>query len=833
MGSGSSASAGYKAKLDGVEGQCNDNPTGEGCDGLDVMEDAARILYTVMEDIITAGGRDEASLTRIELLSERILTNLESRITAELVATPECNDTWDRLRAVAEELNKVRANRATDIIDKKFKDLGAKGEADIAADIEAANQKVLEKADAFQALVDQPDLKPPDLLKAMMALVAAWPAEGASDAATARVAEVYEALRHRLSDLVAQAAGCDDAKKIAAVIGFAAKFDKMQEDLGTASPGFIAGISRSGAHADLDDIEKEVAKAEDCDWKAIVRSARQFPLYWPHLGEDDDELGALKERFTAVGESVQRRTFEEFDAALAANDAAKGKFLGGFSNQWDTCMKDVPDHGLPELAAGLRERQRLAKEGGGERLCLAKVEAFQAELDKEDGLHLQVFFQALTELVEVWPAEGAREALTARLAELYANLKQRVDAAGADEDKKVAPLLAFFERYGQIQDDAGQISHAFTAAVARSGASADIDEIEVQIAKAEGMDFNHLLTSARQLRLYWPQLGEEDDELLVLKGWLATVCEATRTSVGEAFDKCLASGDATKGRQLGQLANHWDVAMRAIPDLGAPELTPDLQQRTRYFREHGAPRAAAPVEAAAAPAAGPGDGAEAALLQKVERVEAELSKEEGLKPLVIYDALQELEEMWPEEGASEAVTASLREQFETLRRRLTDACRVAASQDEGKKVQALMAFAQQFDSIQRSLGGLCPAFKVAVARSGAAADTGDIEAEAEKGAAMDAKHVVKSAHQLQLYWPHLGEEDDELLELQERLAAACEGVRTQLCHDFDVAVAAKDGAKGKMLGQIANQWDRSLKGIPAGGPPLTPLLQQRARAAKG
>lgn len=805
---GCSGSKEYKLKLDQVGETCKQNPTGIEADGLDTMAEAARALVAVMDEIAKGGGRDTESMTRIERLSEEILTNLESRVTVDLLVSPNCEAVREQLMAIAKDLNQVRANKATDIIDLKFKELGGR-----------AVQAEVQNCQALLAEIKEPVTLIP---------VANRIAEAMNDVMAKAVKDdkrVANALL-KVTDALGKATAAlfpklmvDDLGNVAAMKEVAAKVDEIvpglaktagtaQEPLGEKVDQLCLMAAKRQADAMLLAARNALANTPQSPPKAMAALKALLP-WFPYAKEAD----GVEAKLAAVLTLVQQSAVEAHKKAVLDDNPEQAKGVLDFAAKID------------ELRAGFGEGYEV--DGGGLHDLLASGESdlaigknlnlFEEELAKIEGggLNLPKMLQPLEALAAQWadvPQDGPHPE---RLQTGCATLEEWAvkSAATVHVPKMINMLAKFAERYDEVrlQLVPPELPEGpLVPRVSQCVFDGQLRALEEQLGKpvAERSPAP-MLAALRLISLAVPKAQREDGEN-------ADKLKAAMTGVtdyaAEVFQEALNADAKPKVEGMMQWAVEYDkVATSLAGEDGVESLADSLGK----------------LKAVA-------DCAEAnkEFLEKAGTVQAELDKDNGLNPQVILQALTELVDMWPDEGPSEAVKTRVTEIYAILRQRMVEACAKAADSDEPKKIAALMVFAVKYDKVQESLGNLSVGFAGSVACSGATSDIDDVEAELAKTENMDAKIILNSVRQLKLYWPHMGE-SDEAASIKERLQTVNESVTTRILAKFQEALNENNKKSGQALGGFANDWDRSFKEIEGVDvQPLTPQLQEKAKEFK-
>mmetsp|Transcript_716 Transcript_716/g.1015 ORF Transcript_716/g.1015 Transcript_716/m.1015 type:complete len:202 (+) Transcript_716:92-697(+) len=131
MGCGGTKLADVKEKLDAVDKVVKEHPSGEGKEGLELMETAAKDLVFCFERLVKADVQDSTDLNRIQTLSEAVNSNLESRINIEIFKTKDGDAIADEVLRIARILDAVRATKASDRIAEAIRELKERMAANI------------------------------------------------------------------------------------------------------------------------------------------------------------------------------------------------------------------------------------------------------------------------------------------------------------------------------------------------------------------------------------------------------------------------------------------------------------------------------------------------------------------------------------------------------------------------------------------------------------------------------------------------------------------------------------------------------------------------------
>jgi len=115
MGCGGSAGVDISIRLDAVQEGLKDHKTGKGDVELNRIDEAATELKNVFNKLVAEGAKNAVLLDRVQILSEDVLGNLESRITSELLQRSDSKAIVSRILKIAKSLDTFRATKATSL----------------------------------------------------------------------------------------------------------------------------------------------------------------------------------------------------------------------------------------------------------------------------------------------------------------------------------------------------------------------------------------------------------------------------------------------------------------------------------------------------------------------------------------------------------------------------------------------------------------------------------------------------------------------------------------------------------------------------------------------
>jgi len=205
---------------------------------------------------------------------------------------------------------------------------------------------------------------------------------------------------------------------------------------------------------------------------------------------------------------------------------------------------------------------------------------------------------------------------------------------------------------------------------------------------------------------------------------------------------------------------------------------------------------------------------------------AELAKATGMNPKTVLQILRSLEPLWPPVADEESFRSELMNVLEAFGAKLSEAIRKAIdTEDEKKKLNALLAFARDTDKAQEALVQLSPGLEVEANREALSRVIADerlkvLESELanEKGG-LNSLKVLAGVQDLAATWKDLGGTSpmeaafDAVAKLRARIEEIHSKVRSRMAESMTEAVETSNKKKKEALLKFAGEFDLACKSL--------------------
>jgi len=369
----------------------------------------------------------------------------------------------------------------------------------------------------------------------------------------------------------------------------------------------------------------------------------------------------------------------------------------------------------------------------------------------------------------------------------------------ADTDEAFDALCKTAESYDEAHSKMSPPLDAGDALLPRTKESVcllNLTRAEEELSKDSGLNPAKVLGHVKSIGQFLPPGGLGD----AAGGKLQEVASQTSQKVGESHDTALSEGQDAKVQALQKFAESFDAAVTAAT--GESELSKKLSEAAAAAAEKAAAEKAAGGYAGALDA-----DAVAAVAEKLDAVDAELSQETGMNPNAVLKGLISIVALWEPVASSTELKDRLANSFGMLKQRMATAFTESAADDNEAKLKALVNFARKVDEIQEKLGSCCPEFCSAVVSTGASQDLLDAKKELEKDKGMNPAVVLKNLRNLKLYWAEL-----DSAELKAQLFEICENMRSRITSSYTDNPEKRAG-----LLNFAGSFDAAIDGLDGAG----------------
>jgi len=774
MGSGGSTLDVGK-RIEEVEKACAGKKIGTGKEGLDDMKTCSEELKSAMDEVAAKSSPDLQLIDRIGMASDIIYSNIETRITLELVQQDDAADIRQAILDIAMNLDAVRATKVSPKVEAKwseaeqhkfvqiYKELEAliKGISDIAK-LPEALEGVNEKLQVMQGAKKE-------LAEKTLALCSGFSSakfqKGFPGLLQKEGPEILERVRAPVAQFDAS------AQKIASVA------EGSWEELAPVVGKLTIQVGSHQVKVCLQQAAVELAQ-DHFDEGAAAMAQMQS---WWRLSEGSDDQEALKESLGKVMAVAEER-------ALASD-----KDLSDFAVKMDELCSGCGVE-LGPLATKLAEHR-----------ALGPLKQIQVELEKESDQNLEAMLSSLQEISETLAgAEGLEATLTA----LEDFLQKSSEGSKHQELPKVIEIAA---AYDEIRPKLSlPESPPLLPRIKVLVTSSCLKRAQEELCKEHGLNAALVLDLVK----HCGEVTEDPDAEMSTSAMLQEVVEKTCERMSQSFTSALSEGPEAKVQGLLKFAEAFDAACVAAG--GNSQILDKLKEiQASVTSSTGDGGEGDPAETPGAVE----DSPESTAAKKISQMEEMLSQETGMNPNVILKDLTELAELWP---LSPELSERLSLQLVTLQERMAKACATASAEDQEPKLKALLGFAHKVHDLQQHMDNCAPDFLFAVCSAGALQDLTDAESELGKETGMNPVLVLKNIRNLQLYWQALGSRAEDL---HQRLWEMCELMRSRITSSYE-----QNPEKRPNLLKFSAAFDAAIKGLNGAG---EADLTERLKAMEG
>eukprot|EP00930_Biecheleria_cincta_P017026 TRINITY_DN13650_c0_g1_i1.p1 TRINITY_DN13650_c0_g1~~TRINITY_DN13650_c0_g1_i1.p1 ORF type:complete len:1021 (-),score=276.62 TRINITY_DN13650_c0_g1_i1:561-3623(-) len=548
FGSGSKETLG---RLNALDRKVKALSAGSSADGLDELGSAAKEVRQMMDQLFQEKA-DMQLISRVEEMSEVILRHLEDRITVDEVKSDGFKATLEKMMVVAQDLDAVRATKATKLLAARVK----RHEEMLSAGMEKSAGARTQKLKQILAKLQEPGQEKFLLQAAKDVLNLAEQAHVAAPESRTIAHDIIEPLQayavkllqneaawsvsfEKCNEVHAAAGRIDDlAQKLVAVLG--AKWDPAI----APQVEHIRHIRAERVCAErVTEANKQLAADNGV---AAYECLSAIALWWPLL-KDTHTMEVI-----GIFSKLQTYANESFLKASASGDTATAESIRSFAQQFDGLRARF--EGLPPSEEGGRPLGEVL-EAGEAKICVNKaLDSINKEVaktkddDKTTNLSLAATIQALEALVVAWPKidEEARAELVEKLTASCEGLEAWTDetAAALVGGAKVGSLLKFADEYDSRRSriEPPPAAGALKVRIASRAALGYLSQAEAELDKTEGMKPNVLLENLAAASAAIPgEVGTEEARSKFIE-----VCAATDERILKTFRDTLAENNTKK-----------------------------------------------------------------------------------------------------------------------------------------------------------------------------------------------------------------------------------------------------------------------------------------------
>ncbi|CAE7783721.1 unnamed protein product [Symbiodinium pilosum] len=738
------------------------------------MMKCGKELREAMDALAEASKPDAALIDRIGIVSDTIYSNIDSRITLELVESDDAETIRKDIMELAADLDTVRASPVSKKLEARWEQMRSmhlekvvkeiaeivKGTSEVSKLLEAL-QEIVAKLDALLAGSVTPEIAKRTLVQA-------------NGFASAKFLKGFPGLLQK-----------EGPTCLASARDLVAKFDERCTKLAAAAaeesswqlqlPEVEKLIQQVGLHMVKVQLQQSGAEFAQENFDAAYNAFAALHRWWP-LCQGGDLPAELLDGFSKVAELATERV-------TAAS--GKGQEMMDFALKLDA-LGTLP--GWPE--GGVAGRL-------GAAAYEAPLSGLTAEMKEPSGSAKTMvsFVESLSSAAEKIPADQA-ERIQGALSQLEEVLLARAEAQKTDELEEVAAAATSYDEARLKLTLLGE-SKALLPRLKESICRTSLQRAEEELSKESGLNPALVLELVKRVGHYNP--GSVDD----LRSSLQSVTAKTSQRMCDSFQTAVAASQYPKIKGLLKFAESFDSVVAAAGCESSVEAELKKIQEAAVFEEPAEPDAPGEVET---------PEAVATVKAKLEEVEAMLAQERGMNPNVILKNLTEIVPLWPAAESPE-LSDRLVTAFNTLKTRMSAACAAASREDQEAKLKALMAFAHKMDEAQRSLGSCCTDFLLSMAVAGASQDLLDAESELGKESGMNPMLVLKNISSLRIYWEVLGPSEEAVAaEQRQRLGAMCDLMRSRITSSYE-----EHPEKRPNLLKFSGAFDTAIQGLAGAG----------------
>eukprot|EP00435_Cladocopium_sp_Y103_P008495 s1926_g2.t1 len=804
MGSGGST-LDVKQRIDEVEKACAGKKLGTGKDELDVMKKCSQELRAAMDEVAAKSSPDLHLIDRIGGLSDIIYSNLESRITLELVQLADAADVHKALMDIAEDLDSVRATRVSPKVQQKWTEAEQQKFAQLLKEL-AELIKGLTDISKLPEALDEVNQKLEALLQGVKKELAEKTLAQCSGFSTAKFGKGFPGLL--------QKEGPDLLERVRAPV---ATFDASAQQVAAVAEGSWEALGpvlakqsvQVATHMVKVSLQQAAVELAQDNFDGATAAFAQMQTWWPH-SEGSEEKDALNDTWAEHGELGG--SHQVVSCSQPHIKESLGKVLDLAEERSFTCeAESISDFAakLDALCSALAVERAALAPRLAERRALGPLKQLQEELEKEDP-NLASMLSSLKDMAAAAETLATAEGLEAAMTALEDFLQQKSQSIEADLAKVIEIAGCYDETRPKLSlPDTSPLLPRIQALLV----SASLQRAREELCKEHGLNPALVLQLVKRAG---EASAELDDEMMALLQEVADkTCERS-LGMCESFRSAVAEGQDAKVQGLLKFAESFDAACAAAK--GSSQIQEKLKEIQAAAAEAPADEgtadppadegtddpAAEGTEEPAAPEASPEYTAAAA---KISQMEEMLSQETGMNPNVILKDLTELVELWP--SVATQLSERLATQLSVLQQRMASACAAASAEDQEAKLKALLAFAHKVHDLQHQMDDCAPDFNFAVCSAGAAQDLTDAETELGKETGMNPVAVLKNIRNLRLYWQALGPSAEQL---HQRLGAMCDLMRSRITTSYE-----QNPEKRPNLLKFSAAFDAAIKDLDGAG----------------
>lgn len=580
----SSGAKDEKHLLDTIQSLIDDHKGDEGDTDLDLFGQAAKDLRAALDVEIARGAKKPKILMRIELLSDGILSNLENRITAELLDTKDGPALADRCVNIAKDLDAVRATKASTILSARCEDLQEKGSSlelvkvkEAYAEIPKDPAKVFENVRNVMTEIEVCHAKASTSKKVCEKLV-----NYCVQLASVLLKGLIQALQADPSNAIIakQLAESMDgiAEKLVVVLG--SKWDPP------AKPQVEDKVNESAKtvfthNAGL--MQAEAAKGKDMSpegAQGIYQVLVQLQPWWIIAADVDGCSASLQ----SACEAVDKALVETFTGFSTSGDKAGCENLLQFARDLDTVTAKF--NGIAAADSSLRTKMMDVTFSD----VPSKLDALDVEIAKGE-LEVATMVMALTTmegLVPLWGTTSSDDdGLPKRLAVTLESLEAKVvETTGSCSSAKALALMKNAVKYEQLCKDLALGEKSLQKTMAPLIAKSCLTDVEGEIGKTEGMDPSLMMKSLdvfKSTPAVKSTIGEDEE----IKSRLLAALRALEDRVADGFQKSVADENMERIQNQKKFAGLFDELVSEV-EADIPEDRHTLGQRLDFLLFMGA-----------------------------------------------------------------------------------------------------------------------------------------------------------------------------------------------------------------------------------------------------
>mmetsp|Transcript_62991 Transcript_62991/g.136766 ORF Transcript_62991/g.136766 Transcript_62991/m.136766 type:complete len:790 (+) Transcript_62991:114-2483(+) len=779
----------YHELLAEVQSKCKEHPSGVGDEQLDVMKSCADELCKAFVMVVQTKGSDADAFTSIERLSEAVLSNLDSRITPELLKRDPADfkRVEEQIMQIGTKLNSVRASKATARLESHFDRLRT----------QHTDSRIKEIGPQLDAIKSPEQLLTGALPVVVLLDEACSGAPSSKSTVAMTLFKMCSALGAKtLSSLAALMR--QDMDNVGALRKLAADLDAVAAKVSDAGETpWVPVLPR------VNDMLRQTVvnictKHKDMDSLLALSDLQRILVLWQNAADLEGCQAQIKE----LVEASPSRALEALRAAIETGDEETCKTLREYGSGFDDLCSKYD--GLRDPGASLAST--LATEYSSFKVS-RHVASLEEQLAGGEAKDTTQLLQALESIASAWDASRAEdEALCGRLAAACDAVESWALTTAADAKAGYKGALQdFAECYDQV---VGKLSlppehQPLLPRIIPHVASTWLARAEEELA-ATGRTKPPVILEALRIVISLEPTSDRSDEV---KQRLSAVISETVNRVKASCSESLKAEDSAKQDALLKFAGEFDLVCREFLDAEAGlegHSPPTLVRELELLKE----RQVATTH--------------------VEVIEAEIAKEPGMDPRILVKRFEDLRSSVGIFEKEDELVLRLREVFSSLRLRVAKSCREAAGEDHVKKLELIVDFAKKFEGLQADLGDLSPGFLASIAAAGADADLTDAETELAKDSGMDPKKVLLSVSNLKLYFPLLPDLEEGGAEMPRRLGLVCAAVRRRIGESYGKVLEPLDERRRNELRQFAGLFDSAISGLAGACPPdLRAELEER------